>query len=174
MRKSIFDPQARQAREQLMALPLQLFSPLWTALATPNSSRFTFETVISRFSELVDELFGLLTAEVIPASGRERPIARSFSFGGAFDSTQRNIIIEAGRANQTIEATYHGVRRIIEPYKLEFKIRKKDNRGFEYFYGWDQTGGRTSPPGIKTFFSDELRNISATSFKFQPRYQVEF
>ena len=174
MKKSIFDPQARQVREQLLAIPLHLFQPLWAALATPNSSRFAFESVISRFSGLIDELFGLLTPELSPGPSRERPIARSFSFGGAFNSTQRNTIIEAGRANYAIEATYHGVRRVIEPYKLEFKIRKKDNRGFEYFYGWDQTGGRTTPPGIKTFFSDELHDITLTTLKFSPRYPVEF
>jgi predicted nucleotidyltransferase component of viral defense system len=174
LKKSIFDPQARQAREQLLALPLHLFQPMWAALATPSASRFTFDSVVTRFSELIDDLFGLLTPEPTPGPRREGTIARSFSFGGAFNSTQRNTIIEAGRANYAIEATYHGVRRVIEPYKLEFKIRKKDNRGFEYFYGWDQTGGRTTPPGIKTFFSDELRDITLTTFKFSPRYPVEF
>jgi hypothetical protein len=118
---------------------------MWAALATPSASRFTFDSVVTRFSGLIDDLFGLLTPEPTPGPRREGTIARSFSFGGAFNSTQRNTIIEAGRANYAIEATYHGVRRIIEPYKLEFKIRKKDNRGFEYFYGWDQTGGRTTP-----------------------------
>jgi hypothetical protein len=73
-----------------------------------------------------------------------------------------------------MEATYHGVRRVIEPYKLEFKIRKKDNQGFEYFYGWDQTGGRTSPPGMKSFFSNELRGVTPTNITFIPRYEVEF
>lgn len=104
MKKSIFDPQAREVREQLLAIPLHLFQPLWAALATPNSSRFAFESVVSRFSGLIDELFGLLTPELSPGPSRERPIARSFSFGGAFNSTQRNTIIEAGRANYAIEA----------------------------------------------------------------------
>ncbi len=149
LKKSIFDPEARQAREQLLAIPIQLFRPLWGTLATPNSSRFAFELVPSRFLELIDQLFGLLAPEITPELRIIRPVSRSFSFGSFFGSDQRNIIIEAGRARQTIEASYHGVRRVIEPYKLEFKIRKKDNCGFEYFYGWDQTGGRTSPPGIE-------------------------
>jgi predicted nucleotidyltransferase component of viral defense system len=173
LKKSIFDPEARQAREQLLAIPIQLFSPLWRTLATPRASRFGFETVPGRFFEIVDQLFGLL----LPVSNGQRigrPVARSFSFGSFFGSNQRNIIIEAGRSRRTIEASYHGVRRVIEPYKLEFKIRKKDNCGFEYFYGWDQTGGRTSPPGIKTFFSNELRDIVATNIEFRPKYEVEF
>ena len=174
LKKSIYDPEAREARDQLRALPLQLFQPLWTSLATPNSSRFTFETVLNRFAVLIDELFGLLTPEAGPGLSRQQHTVRSFSFGSAFNPNQRNIIIEAGRARQTIEATYHGIRRVIEPFKLEFKIRKNDNRGFEYFYGWDQTGGRTSPPGIKTFFSNELRDITATSLTFVPKYDVEF
>lgn len=174
LKKSIFDPEARQARDQLLAIPLQLFSPLWRTLAAPLSSRFEFETVPSRFFEVVEQLFGLLSPEASNERRIERPVARSFSIGSFFGSDQRNIIIEAGRARRTIEASYHGVRRVIEPYKLEFKIRKKDNYGFEYFYGWDQTGGRTSPPGIKTFFSNELRNIVATNIAFSPRYEIEF
>ncbi|MDF0584141.1 hypothetical protein [Bradyrhizobium yuanmingense] len=73
-----------------------------------------------------------------------------------------------------IEADYHGVRRLMESYKLEYKIRKKDNRGFEYFWAYDCTGGRTSGAGIKSFFSEELRNISATNRSFVPRDQVMF
>jgi predicted nucleotidyltransferase component of viral defense system len=174
LKKSIFDPEARQAREQLLAIPLQLFGPLWQTLATPLSSRFEFQSVPSRFFEVIDLLFGLLTPQATNDRRIGRPVARSFSFGSFFGPDQRNIIIEAGRARRTIEASYHGVRRVIEPYKLEFKVRKKDNCGFEYFYGWDQTGGRTSPPGIKTFFSDELRDIVTTSLSFTPRYEVEF
>lgn len=174
LKRTIFDPEARQAREQLMALPLQLFSPLWSSLATPLSSRFDFEMVPSRFFDVIDQLFGLLSPVATTQGRIGRPVARSFAFGTFFGPEERSKIIEAGRARLTIEASYHGIRRVIEPYKLEFKIRKKDNRGFEYFYGWDQTGGRTSPPGIKTFFSNELRDIVSTSIEFHPRYEVEF
>jgi bifunctional N-acetylglucosamine-1-phosphate-uridyltransferase/glucosamine-1-phosphate-acetyltransferase GlmU-like protein len=36
------------------------------------------------------------------------------------------------------------------------------------------TGGRTSNPGIKTFFSHELRDVVMTTLKFSPRYEIEF
>jgi predicted nucleotidyltransferase component of viral defense system len=175
LKKSIYDPEARQARSQLLALPFQIFRTLWSDLVMPVSSRYEFDVAQSRFAQLIEELFGLL--EPALAGGARisgQPIARSFGYGGSFVAAARHIIIEAGRARRMIEADYHGIRRLIEPYKLEFKVRKKDNRGFEYFYGWDRTGGRASPPGIKSFFSDELRAISMTDLPFTPRYQVEF
>ena len=48
-----------------------------------------------------------------------------------------------------VELTYDGIRRLVEPYKLEYYVRKKDGRGFEYFWGWDTTGGRSGKIGIK-------------------------
>lgn len=174
LKKSIYDPEAQQARLQLLSIPLASFAPLWSTLSLPSVSRFSFDAVVQRFAGLIDELFGLLAPQ--PSGGlRARPSAPyAFSFGGAFSVSNRSVIIDAGRGRRAIEATYHGVRRLIEPYKLEFKIRKKDNRGFEYFYGYDQTGGRSSPPGIKTFFCNELQNIVATDIAFTPRYPVEF
>jgi hypothetical protein len=175
LKKSIFDAEAQQARMQLLSLPLQPFKALWDGLVTPRASRFTFETVVLRFGALIEELFGLLEPEgTVATIGVRRPLARSFSYGGAFVPSARQIIIEAGRSLRMIEAEYHGIRRLMEPYKLEFKVRKKDNRGFEYFWAWDRTGGRTSGPGIKCFFSDELRNITATDLPFTPRGEISF
>jgi predicted nucleotidyltransferase component of viral defense system len=174
LKKSIYDPEARQARTQLLAVPFQVFRTLWPDLVTPRASRLAFESVQSRFLQLIEELFGMLEPEMVGRFGAGRPRPRAFSFGGNFPPSARHIIIEAGRARRMIEAEYHGVRRLIEPYKLEFKVRKKDNKGFEYFYGWDRTGGRSSPPGIKSFFSDELRAVAITDLPFAPRCQVEF
>jgi hypothetical protein len=174
LKKSIYDPEAQEARRQLIAVPLQVFERLWSGLTLPRASRMTFGMAQQRFVGLIEELFGLLEPALGKSGIQVRPIARSFGYGGAFSSGTRHLIIEAGRARKMIEASYHGVRRVIEPYKLEFKIRKKDNRGFEYFHGWDTTGGRSTPPGYKTFFSDELRQITATELPFAPRYEVEF
>jgi hypothetical protein len=140
----------------------------------PRSSRLSFDVIQQRFGLLIEELFGLLEPELVGATMRDRPVSRAFGYGGNFSSQARHTIIEAGRALRMIEADYHGIRRLIEPYKLEFKVRKKDHRGFEYFYGWDRTGGRSSPPGIKSFFSDELRRITMTELPFSPRYEVQF
>jgi hypothetical protein len=159
----------------LLAVPLQLFSTLWNDLIAPKASRFNFEVVQGRFGALIEELFGLLEPERVSIAGNvRRPIAQRFGYGGSFVPAARQTIIEAGRSRQMIEAEYHGIRRLMEPYKLEFKIRKKDNRGFEYFWAFDRTGGRTSGPGIKCFFSDELRNITATNVAFTPQYEVCF
>jgi predicted nucleotidyltransferase component of viral defense system len=174
LKKSIYGPEARQARSQLLAVPIQVFRLLWPELVTPRASRIAFESVQSRFFQLIDELFGMLEPEMTGPFALGRPAPRTFSFGGNFSPTTRHVIIESGRAFRMIEAEYHGIRRLIEPYKLEFKVRKKDNRGFEYFYGWDRTGGRSSPPGIKSFFSDELRAVTTTALQFVPRYPVEF
>jgi hypothetical protein len=46
---------------------------------------------------------------------------------------------------------YDNVRRIVEPYSLVYKARTDGHRA-EYLYVWDRTGGRSSGPGIKTFF----------------------
>jgi hypothetical protein len=158
----------------LLAVPFQIFRSLWPELITPLASRLTFEMAQSRFIQLVDELFGILEPEAAGRFGAARPISRSYSFGGSFAPPERHKIIQAGKALRMIEAEYDGIRRLIEPYKLEFKIRKKDNRGFEYFYGYDRTGGRSTPPGIKTFFSDKVRAVAITDLPFQPRYPVEF
>ena len=151
-----------------------MFRSLWPELVAPRASRIAFESVQSRFFQLIDELFGMLEPEMTGPFALGRPAPRTFSFAGNFSPSTRHVIIESGRAFRMIEAEYHGIRRLIEPYKLEFKVRKKDNRGFEYFYGWDRTGGRSSPPGIKSFFSDELRAVTTTALQFVPRYPVEF
>lgn len=177
LKKSIYDAEAQQARMQLLAVPLQLFRGLWDDLVTPKASRITFDMIQGRFGSLIEELFGLLEPVVPPrivGGGVRPPLVRAFGYGGSFIPAARQVIIEAGRSLTMIEADYHGVRRLMEPYKLEYKVRKKDNRGFEYFWAYDRTGGRTSGPGIKSFFSDELRNITATNRSFVPRDQVMF
>ena len=128
--KSIYDPEAQAARRQLIAVPFQVFEGLWSGLTLPRASRMTFGMAQQRFIELIEELFGLLEPVLRRSGIQVRPLARSFGYGAAFSSGTRHLIIEAGRAGKMIEASYHGVRRVIEPYKLEFKIRKKDNRGF--------------------------------------------
>ncbi|MFK4492875.1 putative nucleotidyltransferase component of viral defense system [Bradyrhizobium sp. USDA 336] len=177
LKKSTYDAEAQQARMQLLAVPLQLFRDLRDDLVTPKASRITFDMIQGRFGSLIEELFELSSRWYLPALSAAvvRPsLVRAFGCGGSFIPAARQVIIEAGRSLTMIEADYHGVRRLMEPYKLEYKIRKKDNRGFEYFWAYDCTGGRTSGAGIKSFFSEELRNVSATNRSFVPRDQVMF
>lgn len=164
--KSIYGAEAQHARRQLLSLPMTAFRTLWDGLVMPTVSRFNFEYVENNYRGVIESLFALLEA----APFRARP--DRFRYGGNFSSDFRSLIIQAGRDLKMIEADYQGIRRLIEPYKLEYRVRKKDNLGFEYFYGFDQTGGKTGP-GIKSFFSDQLQNITRTDLKFSPRYPIE-
>lgn len=58
-------------------------------------------------------------------------------------------IMEAGGDRRLVRLTYDGVTRIVEPYALAYK-RRKDGHAEEYLYVYDRTGGRSSPPGIKS------------------------
>ncbi len=89
LRKSIYDPEARQARTQLMAVPFQVFKTLWPGLIAPRASRLAFEA-------LIEELFGMLEPEPTVALRAGRPLVRAFSFGGNFNPAARHTIIEAG------------------------------------------------------------------------------
>jgi hypothetical protein len=50
---------------------------------------------------------------------------------------------------------------------LSFK-RRGDGLGQEYFYAWDQTGGRSSGPGIKTFLDYDIQDLQPTDEIFEP------
>ncbi|MCP3477623.1 nucleotidyl transferase AbiEii/AbiGii toxin family protein [Bradyrhizobium sp. CCGUVB1N3] len=118
LKKSIYDAEAQQARTQLLAVPLQLFRSLWDDLVTPRASRISFDMIQGRFAALIEDLFGLLEPAMAgPTGGIRRPVSRAFAYGGSFIPGARQIIIEAGRSRTMIEAEYHGVRRLMEPYK---------------------------------------------------------
>ncbi len=72
-----------------------------------------------------------------------------------------------------IEMIYDGYTRLVEPYRLEYYVRKKDGVGNEYFWGWDNSGGKSGKTGIKMFFCDKIRAVSITDRVYQPKYPVE-
>ena len=72
-----------------------------------------------------------------------------------------------------VQLLYDGYDRLIEPYKLEYYVRKKDGRGLEYFWGWDTSGGKSGKTGIKQFICDKIVSVQPTNCKFQPRFAVE-
>ena len=57
----------------------------------------------------------------------------------------------------------------MEPYKLEYYVRKKDGRG----WGWDTTGGRSGKIGIKQFICDKIQGVRPTGRSFQPQFTIE-
>jgi hypothetical protein len=72
-----------------------------------------------------------------------------------------------------VDLRYEGFRRLIEPYKLEYYVRKSDGVGSEYFWGYDTSGGRSRKVGIKMFFADKIQSVEEVARSFSPRYPVE-
>lgn len=186
LKKSIFESQPMVARDQLRAVPVADFSGLWKSLVAPVTSLFNFDYVVANFQGLIDSLFGLIAPTrpaflpagigggprlVRPSGGVSRPIG--IGFRNYFAADVRNTIISAGRSGTMVELSYDGYDRLIEPYKLEYYVRKKDGRGLEYFWGWDTTGGRSRQVGIKQFICDKIQSVRPTARPFQPRFAIE-
>jgi hypothetical protein len=72
-----------------------------------------------------------------------------------------------------VELVYGGYRRLVEPYKLEYYVRKSDGIGQEYFWGYDRSGGKSGATGIKMFICNKIQNVQLTQIRFSPRYDVE-
>lgn len=158
-RKTIFERSPRVVSGLLIGLPLEAFKDVWTKyLVCPKPSFISFESALANFVQNVKELFG----EVIPQYGRSI----------FFPAELRNPIIDAGSSMTLLAVTYDGVRRMVEPYSLSYKQRK-DGHAEEYFFCYDRTGGRSSPPGIKTFVSSKVQQIERLDEKFEPRFPVE-
>jgi predicted nucleotidyltransferase component of viral defense system len=74
-------------------------------------------------------------------------------------------IVRFAGANQLmVEFTYHGKRRLAEPYSL-----RRPATGNLLLYAWEQ--GATT---IKAFNTPEMHDVAATNVPFDPRYRVEF
>ena len=186
LRKSIFESQPLVARDQLRAVPVADFSGLWRSLVAPVASLFNFDFVAANFQGLINSLFGLVVPAPPtfapagigvgprlrrPSGGFSRPIGMGYR--NYFAADVRNTIIAAGRSQTMLELSYDGYDRLIEPYKLEYYVRKKDGRGLEYFWGWDTTGGKSRQVGIKQFICDKIQSVRPTTRSFQPRFVIE-
>jgi hypothetical protein len=166
------------------------FSGVWNSLVAPVASLFNFDFVIANFRGLIDSLFALVTpaqpagipTNVAPSlrrpfGGVGRPIGSIASidagFRNYFPADVRRTIISAGRASTMVELYYDGYQRLVEPYKLEYYVLKRDGRGLEYFWGWDTTGGKSGKIGIKQFICDKIQLVHPTNRSFQPRFAIE-
>jgi predicted nucleotidyltransferase component of viral defense system len=185
LKKSIFEPQPTIAKDQLLAVPLEDFRPLWSSVVAPFRSLFNFDYVATNFRSLIEGLFGMV---IRPAAA---PAAAGFGSGGGmpritsrpalgyrspsyFSWGVRNAIVAAGRSQTLVQLVYDdGIRRLVEPYKIEYYVRKKDGVGLEYFWGYDRTGGK-SGPGIKRFICDKIFSVRPTDMGFTPQFQPEF
>jgi predicted nucleotidyltransferase component of viral defense system len=184
LRKSIFESEPMVARDQLRAVPVADFSGLWKSLVAPVASLFNFDFVTSNFQGLIDSLFTLVAPTqpafapastgprlMRPSGGFARPIGTGFR--NYFAADARKTIMDAGRSGTMVELSYDGYERLVEPYKLEYYVRKKDGRGLEYFWGWDTTGGRSGKVGIKQFICDKIQSVRPSGQSFQPRFAIE-
>jgi predicted nucleotidyltransferase component of viral defense system len=160
LKKTIFEPSPGVAKGLLLNLPLETFRAIWHKyLVCPVQSLFDFDTAISRFKESIETVFAGLRVD------RYGQIA-------FYPSDFRNAIMQAANSLTLLDITYDGQRRLIEPYSLVFK-RRKDGFGQEYFYAYDQSGGRSSGPGLKTFLHPKIQALNNTDQPFEPRLPVE-
>ena len=158
-RITIFRSRPSVAKGLLVALPFDSMKEVWDKyIACPVSSWFEFGRAKDSFLELMDALIPGL------AEGHYDPVF--------FPASLRNPILEAAETRTLLRLTYDGRERLVEPYELAFKIRK-DGVAREYFYVYDQTGGVSSGPGIKTFVSSKVRDLENTDISFEPRVEIE-
>ena len=159
LKKTIYERLPGAARGLLLDLPFEAIRGLWDKfIVVPMQATIAFDQAITWFKENIADLFQLFS------SNDQSPLP-------FFPSHLRNPIMEAGSSMTLLQVTYDGTQRIVEPYSLKYKVRK-DGVGQEYFYVYDQTGGR-SGPGIKTFVNDRISSIENTSEKFEPQFPVE-
>lgn len=160
LRKTIFERSPGSAKQILLGLPMAFFKGVWNKyIVCPAESRFDFDRVAEGFRSVIDLIFGDAQA-------------RGFGPDPFYPAEFRNLILEAGAGRRLLIITYDGHQRVVEPYSLAYK-RRQDGHASEYFYVWDRTGGRSSPPGIKTFFHHKIQNLSLSEEQFEPRYEIE-
>jgi hypothetical protein len=160
LRKTIFGRSPHSARALLLDLPVDLLRGYWGKVIMPKASRFSFDDALLRLRDGIDAMFGVLPGQAVAVSQAFYP------------SQLRNPILQAGSEKRLLKVTYDGVTRLVEPYSLNYK-RRTDGVAQEYFYVWDRTGGRSSGPGIKTFFNYKVQRLELTNQRFEPRFPIE-
>ena len=159
LRKTIFRPSPQAALGLLLAVPFEAMRSYWNKIICVAESRLEFTTAVEMFTTELRSLF----------SGFPRGDASRLAF---FPAELRTPIMAAGRSQTLLRITYDGVERLVEPYSLRFKWRD-DGAGQEYLYVWDQTGGRSTPPGIKSLFNWKITALDNTDVPFEPRFEIE-
>ena len=159
LRKTIFESSPQAALRLLLAVPFEVMRGYWNKIVCVTESRMEFTTAVDQFKGELQSLFS------------------SFQYGDTnqlafFPAEQRTPIMNAGRSQTLLRITYDGVQRLVEPYSLAFKWRK-GGIGQEYLYVWDQTGGRSSGPGIKSLLNWKIASLENTEIKFEPRFEIE-
>jgi predicted nucleotidyltransferase component of viral defense system len=190
LKKSIWGPQPNLAKEQLLAVPMGDYQADWPSLLVPVGAFMAFSFVTANFRSLIDSLFALLVPPApVPSIARVggiatglRAVPRGIATPGVLSGFRgvnplradtRQVLISAARNRHMVEMTYHGHRRLVEPYKLEYYVRKSDGHGSEYFWGFDTSGGRSGDVCMKRFFCDKIVSARESSRTFVPQYPIE-
>lgn len=178
LRKLLKEKNPLEARQDLYNVPIEEFRSDWENLIVPSPSRFSFDLISKKFRNIVDEIFSSLSPAGIVSGGfpnlRYSGHSTALLHGGVYDVGARNAIISAGKNRNLLEIVYDGYRRFVEPYALEYRIRKSDGVGQEYFWAFDQSGGKSGRIGIKMFIYNKIQNAEVTDKEFLPQYEVEF
>jgi predicted nucleotidyltransferase component of viral defense system len=159
LRKTIFERSPGAAKGILLGLPITFFKAAWDKYVSPLASRLDFDSAVEGFKNSIEVIFQGISPDL---SGHQ-PF---------YPAKYRNLILEAGAGRKVMTITYDGHVREIEPYALSYK-RPQNKPASEYFYAWDLTGGRTSGPGIKTFFHEKIGALDITDRTFDPRFPIE-
>jgi Nucleotidyl transferase AbiEii toxin, Type IV TA system len=177
LRKSIFEPNPGIARNELLSIPIAEFETSWPQLIVPATVAFGFTFVVTQFRSLIESLFSSGSESQSSSVPRQGPGVRmsgpTVAGPRPFGVGIRGTLINAGRNRHMVELLYDGLRRLVEPYKLQYYVRKSDGQGAEYFWGYDISGGTSRTTGIKMFSCDKIQRVTETSRLFNPRFSVE-
>ena len=156
---TIFQADPGVAKGLFTELPLEPFRGFWRQfIACPARSWFSFDAAKKHLLGLIDTM--------IPGRAVHE---RSPVF---FPSALRNPIMAAAESLTLLRMGYDGLVRLVEPYSLEFKVRKRGTAS-EYLSAYDTTGGHSSGPGRKWFLPGKVESMENTDLTFEPRFEIE-
>jgi predicted nucleotidyltransferase component of viral defense system len=160
LRKTIYERSPGAARQLLLDLPLVILKTAWDRyIIAPIQGLIDFDNAIEHFQSIINDLF-----LQYPVNDRTASVF--------FPSNMRTPIMQAGAERRLMAVTYDGMRRIVEPYSLTYKQRKDGHRE-ECLYVYDRSGGRSSGPGVKSWFNHKIEHLEILEERFDPRYPVE-
>ncbi len=157
LRKSIFRRNSPAAERELLGIPITEFQKDWSTMSVPANAHFGFETVGDKFASLIESLCSLVS----------RVVGSTDVF---LSSADRNRIMQAINRSCMLRMRYDGYDRMIEPYEIEYYVRKKDGIGAEYFWGFDNSGGKSGTIGIKRFFTSKIESFDLSETTFTPKF----
>jgi predicted nucleotidyltransferase component of viral defense system len=172
IKKYAYENQPSFVKRQLLSTPLNEHKRLWDSFSVPNKVKIDFELIEQSYESLITSLFGLLPPVTLRPSLQISRVGSGT--GDYFNVDFRQKIINAGQSLTLVEMVYDGYRRLIEPYAFEYKRRQSDGRASEYFWGFDQTGGKSRKQSIKQFFCSKIELVNNTETSYNPQWVVEF